>query len=324
MKALVLRLALACTAILMAAAVGEAGLRVAGFHYNTYPTVQFGWPEPDAIAHVFKPDYDLFWVPRDYDTLLAQARQAHPGIVFMGDSCTYWGTYPRLTLARLHEDAAPIESGVKLGVPGWSTEQGLTQLERDILPLHPRIITVYFGWNDHWVALGAPDAQAHPSRLYYWLDQHLRLLQVYTKLRLGLDVRKANRPNRVPLAQYRANLERMAADGRRAGARVIFITAPTDHRKGNEPKYLAGRFLRSLSDLVPVHQAYIAATRAAARDSGAGLCDAAAAFRKLPPPDVYFLKDGIHLTDAGNRAMANIVAGCIESEAAGTAASVSP
>ena len=28
-----------------------------------------------------------------------------------------------------------------------------------MIPLHPRIVTIYYGWNDHWVAVGAPDAE---------------------------------------------------------------------------------------------------------------------------------------------------------------------
>ena len=292
---------------------GEVGLRLRHFSYDTYPSVQFGWPEPNVILKEYRPDYDLFWVPQDYDRTLARARAKHPAIVFMGDSCTQFGTYPSRTLQRLAADRFALATGVKVGVGGWSTEQGLAQLRRDILPLHPRVITVYFGWNDHWVALGPPDREARPSRVYYWLNGHSRLVQLLTKIRLGVAARTANRPNRVPIDQYRANLEEMAALARTSGIRMIFVTAPSGHRRGHEPANLALRHLRRLDELIPLHRAYVEATRDAGRAAGVQVCDAAAAFEALPQPAPrYFNHDGIHLNAQGNQAMADLLARCIE------------
>jgi len=314
------RLRLALVVVLSAAAgclTAEAGLRLLHFRFDTYPSVQFGWPEPTVIANEYRPDYDLFWVPRDYDQVLADARTRHPAVVFMGDSCTQFGTYPSRTLRRLASDGFELSTGVKVGVGGWSTEQGLAQLRRDVLPLRPRVITVYFGWNDHWVALGPPDREARPSRLYYWMNEHSRLVQLVTKVRLGLAARTVNRPNRVPIDEYRENLEAMAGLARAAGIRLILVTAPSGHEPGHEPAYLALRHLRRLDDLIPLHRAYVAATRTAAQAAGVELCDAAAAFTKLPEPAPrYFTHDGIHFNPAGNQAMADILARCIESRSA--------
>jgi hypothetical protein len=70
-------------------------------------------------------------VPRDYDTKLAAARRSHPAVVFMGDSCTEFGTYPHKTTELLTSKAPRLATGVTLGVGGWSSEQGLAQLRRD-------------------------------------------------------------------------------------------------------------------------------------------------------------------------------------------------
>ena len=104
----------------------------------------------------------------------------------------------------------------------------------------------------------------------------------------------------------------MAREARAAGIVPVFITAPSNHVEGHEPPSLARRHLRQLSELVPLHAAYTEGTRRAAREANVPLCDAAAAFVALPAPhDHFFHKDGIHLTDAGNEELANIVSRCI-------------
>jgi hypothetical protein len=42
-------------------------------------------------------------------------------------------------------------------VGGYTTYQGLRQLERDVATLHPVIATFYYGWNDHWIGFGIED-----------------------------------------------------------------------------------------------------------------------------------------------------------------------
>jgi lysophospholipase L1-like esterase len=294
--------------------VGELALRLTGFSYKTFPTVQFGWPEPEVIAQEYVPDRDLFWVTKDYQEQLAAARKSNRAVVFMGDSCTEFGTYPRHVLERLGTDRPALATGVKLAVGGWSTAQGLAQLKRDVLALHPKAITIYFGWNDHWIALGPSDEDARPGPVAFWLSQHVRLAQLVTKARLALtSTSTADRPNRVNLDRYRRNLETMVQLARKAGIVALLITAPSNHVKGSEPSYLATRHVRTLSELVPLHQAYVKATRDVAVREGATLCDAAAAFETFSPPrDQYFIRDGIHLSEAGNEQMARLVAECIE------------
>ena len=82
-----------------ALALAEAALRAAHFHFDLMPTLEFGWPDPVAIHDGrYADDPDLVWVTRDYRETLRAARRTHPAIVFMGDSCTEFGTYPARTL----------------------------------------------------------------------------------------------------------------------------------------------------------------------------------------------------------------------------------
>jgi lysophospholipase L1-like esterase len=304
---------LVVSGVLLAGAVGEVGLRAYGFRFQTFPAVQFGWPEPTEIEDVYTPDRDLFWVTRDYAAKLAEAHRSPPAVVFTGDSCTEFGTWPELTLALLAARDPSLAHGVKLAVGGWSSEQGLRQLRRDVLPLRPRVLIIYFGWNDHWMAFGRPDAEVHEGAAAFWLTQHSRLMQLVVKSRLGTEMsRSGEESSRVPRDRYRFNLDTMGRLAHDAGIRPVFITAPSGHEIGREPDYLARRHIRHLADLVPLHASYVQATREAAAAAGAELCDAAAEFTRLPgAPRQYFTHDGIHFSDRGSRALADIVTNCL-------------
>jgi lysophospholipase L1-like esterase len=298
--------------MILGVGAAEALLRIVGFHFDTFPIVQFGWPEPHVIDQHFVADRELFWVPRDYAAVLANARKDPPDITFLGDSCTEFGTWPEATIMTLRA-RAKAHRGLKLAVAGWSSVQGLAQFRRDVLPLRPRVATVYFGWNDHWAALGVPDKDARPSRATFWLSQHSRLAQAVAKARAGLIHLDGNSPVRVDLATYQSDLETIAREGGAAGIQVVLITAPSGHQAGQEPTYLAKRHIANLHDLIPLHQRYVDATRRSARATGAFLCDAAAGFSGLPAPVTrYFIRDGIHFSPAGNRAMAALVTQCVE------------
>lgn len=296
----------------MTLGIAEAGLRIARFHFDLAPSLQFGWPDATALHDAYSPDPDLVWVTRDYHERLREARRLHPAIVFMGDSCTQFGTYPAKVLATLQAAGSPLATGIKLGVGGWSSEQGLEQLRRDVIPLHPKVVTIYFGWNDHWVAMGLTDPEVARADHLMRLANVSRIAQLWLKVRTNLAARRRPQPNRVPLPRYEDNLRSLITEARAAGITPVLITAPSNHVVGHEPEYLARRHVRALSEVVPLHTAYTAATRRVALETGAQACDAAAAFAALPPPhDPYFQKDGIHLTDAGDAVMARVVTGCL-------------
>jgi lysophospholipase L1-like esterase len=303
-------------ATLLALSLTEVGLRFAGFEFHPFPVVQFGWPEPAPLQQFYESDPDLLWVTKNYREALESARRHRPGVVFMGDSCTQFGTYPSKTLQLLGAAHPSLGRGVKVGVGGWSVVQGSWQLTRDVLPLHPHVVTIYYGWNDHWIALGPPDAEIPRARVLTWLSDHLRIVQLLAKVREGFAGPISGRPNRVDLATYEATLVRMVKAVQGAGAQAVLITAASNHTPGKEPDYLRKRHLRRLQDLIPVHQAYVGATRRAAATTGAVLCDAAAHFAALSTPhDRFFRRDGIHLTDAGDRELARLLTGCIEAAA---------
>lgn len=314
-----LRASLLAVSLLVGLALGEAGLRIVGFRYSLAPErVEFGWPNPEVRRNLYRPDPELFWVPKDYAQRLARLRSERLGIAFLGDSCTEFGSYPERLLAALRAARPGLDpSGVALGVGGWSSWQGRQQMRRDVAPHAPALVTLYFGWNDHWIGFGVDDRSiaeiggAIPS----WL-RRLRIAGALERAAVAWRARSRAgvRPARVSPADFAANLRDMVARARRAGSVPVVLTAPTSHRRGAEPAYLGSRWLEDLSQLVPLHEQYAEIARGVARAQGVPLCDLHAAFAALPrtfTPGEYFQRDGIHLTPAGDERLAELLANCL-------------
>ncbi len=294
----------------------ELGLRWSGFSYVLYPEqIEFGKPDPELMATGFLEDDDLFWVTKDYAEKLARLESQRPEIVFMGDSCTQFGSYDS-ELARLVEErrGTALAYG-NLGVAGWTTHQGARQLERDVAGLSPPVVTIFYGWNDHWIGFGIEDKNiTRIKRIFSSRWSGLRVAQLSTKALVAAGTRRTAYPNRVSLVDFTANLRRMTRTATAAGIRPLLLTAPTSIREGEEPDYLESRWLRELSDLVPLHRAYADAVRAVAAEESAALCDLERHFSALPRAEVEssFMADGIHFTEEGSRRVAEYLYECLE------------
>jgi lysophospholipase L1-like esterase len=297
----------------------ELGLRFVGFEFQLYPTkVQFGWPDPITIEQRYRIDGDLLWVPKDYDSRVDPASQRKPSIVFMGDSCTEYGrydTYLDAIVARRNPNRD--YTYINLGVGGWSTYQGLAQMERDVVRLEPTIATIFFGWNDHWRSYGLVDKDigTHYRRYagIFYLLSRFRLVQLVSKGILALGWSESDpterAPVRVSLADFESNLSSMVQIARENGIVPVLITAPTSHEVGNEPEYLAPRWLHDVDQLVPLHRKYVRAVRNVSLEREVALIDLFAEFGNMPREELrgYFNDDGIHLNEDGNRRMAELM-----------------
>ncbi len=297
----------------------ELGLRLFGFQFALEPPrVEFGWPNPFSLENDFLADPDLLWVPPQYSAQVAAAHTQQTSIVFMGDSCTYYGNYDeklQSIIAARNPDSNFTYSN--LAVPGWSTYSGLQQLQQDVLPIQPRAITIYYGWNDHWNYFGLQDKDAarflNPgslSRLSAFLSR-FRTAQLVNKAFLAIKEHFADpSQERVSLADFHANLRQMVRIARDNDIIPILLTAPTSHQLGQEPPYLTTKhFLANLEDLVPLHQQYVQAVRAVAAAENAPLIDLYQEFNQLPRQDLDQLLqgDGIHLRPAGSQFIAESI-----------------
>lgn len=296
----------------------EGALRLAGFSFQLRPErVEFGWPRSLAtLPAEYRADPDLLWVRANYAATLERAHRERPLIAFLGDSCTELGGYDAPLMARLAADRPAVRwTAVNLATAGWSTFQGLRQMRRDVIPLAPRVATIYYGWNDHWIGFGLEDAQV--ARLLAWTGsgwQRLRLVQLLEKAIVARRSNPKADQRRVPPPDFRRNLTAMIDEARAHGIVPVLVTAPSSHRQGREPEYLRGTWLRRLKELVPLHRSYVEQVRAVAAERRAELCDLAADFAALPARErqASFLKDGIHFTRRGAQRAADFLAGCLE------------
>ena len=302
--------------LLVSLALGELILRWMGFEFQLYPVrVEFGWPDPVKLEKEFDVDQKLLWVTRGYYDRLAKLRGSNPSIVYMGDSCTAWGAYDK-ALKHLIQTRHPdgLFSYVNAGVGGWSSFQGLQQMQRDILPILPKLITVYYGWNDHWASFGVEDKEVARFNLDYPLSVSilgkLRLAQLgnYYLIKLYGEPEKPRRPERVSPRDFRENLTAIVRLARANNILPVLLTAPSTHRRGAEPAGLPRRLLNNIDDLVPLHTQYVEIVREVAGEHNVLLLDLFAIFSRLPQDVVaveYFVDDGIHFTTEGSFAVAH-------------------
>lgn len=294
----------------------EVGLRLIGFNFAFYPTeVQFGWPDPVTLQEVYDVDSELLWVPKSYPSKVATWKGKRPSVVFMGDSCTEFGKYDKFLESMIQENSPhSTYTFVNVGVGGWSSYQGLQQLKRDVLPMKPRVVMIYYGWNDHWTSFGIEDKEIGKFNLEHpKISSRARVIQLINRavftLKQTNSRQNKRKPERVSLSDFTSNLYQMVQMARESGITPILLTAPSSHKKGEEPAYLAFRWLNDLDELVPIHRKYVRAVRDVASKEHVALIDLYAEFGRLPQEDLnnLFTKDGIHLTEAGDRKMADFI-----------------
>jgi lysophospholipase L1-like esterase len=320
----VLGLVTAAGTVILVCAAAEVVLRAIDFRYELrVHVIESTAPEAEEVRKGYTVDPYLTWVDNAYYTRMSEAKTRKIDIAFLGDSCTQFGTYDRALADLIRAKTGTALSEVRLGVAGWTTHQGLRQMERDIAALNPCLVTIYFGWNDHWLSIGLSDREVERvNRSLLGHIQSLRLGQLLLKSYVAL-IREQDLPVvRVGKDEFRENLVSMVRAAKSAGALPVLITAPTSHREGREPGYLAGRWISRLSDLVPLHQRYVSIVREVAIDEGVLLCDLAADLEGLESQDTRdacFYRDGIHLTGEGNAWVARRLFECLQGS---TAASV--
>jgi lysophospholipase L1-like esterase len=223
-------------------------------------------------------------------------------------------SFPQLAEEILNQQGGRRVEILNAGVASYSSFQGLQRLKHAVLAYRPDVLTVFFGWNDHWIT-GTPDSEAKPrseweAALANLLD-HLRVYQAgaYTLAALRAGIAGGPRKNagelvlRVDLDDYEENLSEILDVARGSGMRVLFITAPQEIRGWNNPDLLPLPTER----VVELHARYNDVVRKVARESGADLVDLAALVEAQPPRSVI-AADGIHFSPAGCRFVARVVA----------------
>ncbi len=315
----------------------EVALTRIGFEVK-FPEVVFEGKDVAGKIHIsdVKDDPQLLWRfepgsrfnGRRINRLGFREREVDPEkqpgtrrVICMGDSVTAQGRpcYSEY-LHRLLCDHPPTSNrweAFNMAVYGYSSLQGLRLFEMNKDKLQPDIVTLYFGWNDHWLnrdddrQLMALEMKPLAGRvvdalrgkrffqLIMWaLNPVEHLARVEEKGRFHF-VHRNIPPTaevgkqwelRVPPDEYRIVLTAFIREIRSAHAIPLLITAP---RRRLTQAIVDRNHAFSIAAAEQIHDQYVEITRAVARDQHAELLDLAHLMAGAEC-DAFFRPDGIH------------------------------
>ncbi len=326
--------------------VPEMALRVSGFRHEGGIELQL--TEETGFGKLVR-DPELFWI---YDSTRPEINSwgfkgeeiesPKPDgvfrILYLGDSCADMGDppYPRI-VGRLLNRSGGVEGDrtvetVSLAIAGYTSHQGLVAARKYGARVDPDLVVMHFGWNDHWLAYGAPDGEIEPpggldvlsdaayrsSRLLQWAHLQWSRLGETAEESLGegggdtsarpADLRnilgsQLQRVSRVPPDRYRENLLEIARLFGEREVPVLFVTPPSSHRALGTPSHFVDLDYAVDSEaVVAMHDDYVEIVREVSRESHQPLLDLAGEVESLEPAELerIFLFDGIHYRPAGH------------------------
>ncbi len=204
---------------------------------------------------------------------------------------------------------------INMGVPGYTSHQGLVLLKERALQLDPDIITFSFGWNDIWGAgQGVTDREQKTySPFIIWLQNNLAKLHTYRALKYmllevtekeGLESFDPQNPKyRVSPEEYRENLEMIHDICVDSNIIALFFTSPSPDIE----VYFGTGAHSQFKNLFRIHEQYNQIVRDLRDHKGYWVVPLATYFRNQPG---YFdpeLKDYIHYNAKGHQYVAEIV-----------------
>lgn len=317
--------------------IGEAVLRAFDFRYSDVPLMIRSLTEGVALQHsrgnpnlrIMKNKY-MLWVstPTWEEKYALEKPLRTTRIVTMGCSCTQGCANMRTSYANymneiLSSQFANSYEVLNFGESGYSSYQGLQQLKYVVSKFKPDIVTIFFGWNDHWFG-GYPDHLVRKKQDWE-IDlvnffEHFRIYQAYHWLIAQLKNKlKKNAPPkifRVPLEKYEENLKAMVDFCRDHNIKPVLITAPFEASGMWEFVvfyHSSSLAFDSQESLVKTHMAYNEIVRKVGKERRVSVIDLEQAFLQLTgkKPGVYF-QDGIHFSGLGCQLVAVMIAQRLE------------
>ncbi len=297
----------------------EVLLELRGFSANLPPVIFEGKDEQGGrVVPETLPDPELLWKfkpgsnfhGKQINQLGFREREVDPRkapgttrIVCMGDSVTGQGrpSYAQYLHDRLQ--AGPPGSGsweaFNIGVHGYCVLQGSVLFDRMDPVLDPDIVTIYFGWNDHWLDRSPMSQQmavrmgSVSGRIYETLKRSRLFCYMIVKLNPAKPLQSATSTDwvpRVPPDEYREALTELVRKIKASGATPVVITAP---RRELTEELLKKNYARDLDEAEATHDRYIEITREVAATENAPLFDLAKILEGSEN-DHLFAPDGIH------------------------------
>lgn len=329
--------------------ITETVLRVLNFKYARSPLYfKFHFLNQGRMERLFNEDSDLFWVlkpgqvvkwkkPIEINSRGFRGPEFDPvkrpqecRIVCLGDSCTFIGREPYPQMIQNLVNTMNIINKIQVinaGVPGYSSYQGLILLKKRVLPLHPDVITVSYGWNDHWLSHGfsdklrrQPDKEiigireiANKMKIYQFLNYIIARLQQFGDSRDTVDSSKY----RVSLKDYKHNLLSMIKTCREHTIKLFLLTAPSALSAGNISHYLVDDgYCDDMEKLPELHQQYNDIVRTVGSQESIPVIDTDALFNDTGIEQLFAdpYKNPIHFNERGHALLARLIINNLETK----------
>ena len=216
---------------------GYVGLGVSGKYVLEFPGL-------------YLKDRELFWklepLQSDFNSLGYRDREFSPRkeqgtfrVICMGDSVTFGypaekgNTYPKILekLLAQHFSGRKVEV-LNLGVPGYTSYQGLELFRREAIKFAPDLIIVYYGVNDRSSAQRPDKEQIKLPNLAVATENYLNRFQFY-RLFVKVMLHFRYSPDkagplvcRVGPQDYKSNLEKIGQLAKENNIRALFLVHP--------------------------------------------------------------------------------------------------
>ena len=241
----------------------EIGVRVASIDVRS-KSRQFPINQDIDFPEIYKLDYGLFWRFRPNQEIASKVfsvatyrinsrgfRGDEPRpdaacrIVALGNSCSFgWAVREQYIWTTVLESMLnETQNGtdydvINAGVPGYSSHQGRILCSELLSDLKPQYLCIMFGWNDHWTAgdAGADRDIQMPSSFTLSVLNVLmpfKSFQLFQKLAETSDeparditINTIDGARRVPIEQFRENLDDLVDSAQAYGATPLLIIPP--------------------------------------------------------------------------------------------------
>jgi lysophospholipase L1-like esterase len=324
------------TATLFATAIVILALAIIEVSARLYLAIRSGsapkvdlhayWVEDSDAGYALKPGYSAGGIRINSlgfrgPEISRERADSVARIATIGDSTTFGPredecAYPYLLQDLLQPRQFEV---VNAGVEGYRGDRALVHLQRDVVPLHPDLVTVFIGWDDLYqtnpfadsqqlalqtsplqqVLSWSSTAQAFRQLYYQHLASHIELGAADDSVRLALV--QSYRPQ-----AFADRLHRIVQAARDGCADVVVFTWPTvlgpDMSTAELDRVIYPYYTHSLEELKALYVDYQTTVRQVAADDHVPVIDVAAWFDGANKADLFV--DALHFTCAGHAVVA--------------------
>jgi len=224
--------------------------------------------------------------------------------------------YPRKLAQLLQVEGPANVEVINAGVIGYTSSHGLRLLNTEILDLHPDIITIRFGFNDHLLAWNRSLVPEEPAnsviRGLYYNFLHWRMTRIFLRIYKDAWSRHPewNEGPWVSVERFKANLHRFAEVGRKEGFHVLLLDYPLRPlswgKIPSEHIVIKRSGQKDQRELYQLHKRYQQAIRKVAREERIPLLETAEQLHG-PDPHAYGDLDFTHPNNYGSREIARLL-----------------